>query len=1100
MKTLIISLRNDYPISTAGDLVVYSYDFLNDLIYEVSNEIAGNLETDFSGDKNSLLLEYAKDKPSQYQDFINLLKSELLKTLSEDNIQETLTLPFPEGYVDWLRYNTNPQFVQIGKSIIEHNYILKINPREVYEDYFLNDINPAIISLLKEYEDIKFLTVPDNDNLNFVIFRDLEQSLSEIKSLSYSDGLIQKSLGLAYYHGLGTEKDYNNALNHFRNAIGSDDADSFAFIGQMYEYGHGVEQDSNAAFQYYEESSDKNSLIGRSMLGRAFRHGVGTMPDCNKAMEYFLPAAEKGIVTAQEGLADIYFEGLVGEPNLREAFRWYSMIANNGPSIKSLYRLGKMLYEGTGTEKNYTDAYKYLKKAAEHNFEDACFLCGQILENKETEINDSIDPIQYYNQGADAGEYKAATEYAVYLKTNNEFSNAESLLKLGVEKGYAKAQYELALLLTESLNENFSESIEKSRDELLSLAVAQQYQLAVNLNKEIKLQKENLKQKEIEKDELLKKTQIEEENQRKEKTQRLTKEFILMVQTNRAIEKLYEISINPNLTCVKEIIELLKEPVMAGYPYAKAYMGLVQLLIDPTNTDALNLIESSLTLKDNSNIYGDFLTDANDETRKENEKTIRDNFSGIKMYLTNLWNVEIDIEQHFRSLYDKLFCFDECNIILAYCYLRGLGVKKSIIKAMECFDMCKRLDEFTNEPQYDIHFRKNYWRGGERYEKLYDIHFNHLNHWKEKDSALFETYKISDILGCDPHDETYNIGEEVKGDFGNMKLQNKYIKVKKLGVDFHNRLRLINDLVHDLRDLKNVGLLREESIEQFYYSKIPTWQPANINFPSMSGSYLKLYRDANEYRFIENNQIYKIKTKFNGPSNLVEKVTQQLRTGDSAITLTKDNNVKNITNSVLENGRILKEEFVDAIISADKIQEDGINLDISTSDDGQRCQLFITISVAEKPKECSNNSQEDSTQRGNLLDKDEIKNIEVADKSERNELSEESIISTNKILELEFDEKRTRLEQDLEEEFKERRLSMELVLEVKRMELEQELKREFKDRRLKMVQECEKKRMELEQELKEEFEVKRIRERKRRKYVLPHVYDKIKAYFTSNDR
>lgn len=927
MKTLIISLDKDFPIKTTGNLVVFSYDLIKDLIYEVSNEIARYFESGFLGDKTALLSEFEKDRPTQYNDFISLLKSTLIDALSENNVPETLSLPFPEGYVDWLRYNTNPQFVIIGKAILGKNGIIKINPKEIYEDYFLKGINLAIQSLLKENEDVEFVTISDNENLNIVIFKDIKQSFPNITALQYSDGRIQRMLGLAFYKGEGISQDFLKAVEHFTNAVEKNDPDSLYYLGRLNENGNGVQQDLSEAFHLYSESARLGSMLGKAYLGRAYHKGIGIEIDIPKAIENYQATAEAGIGLAQENLAEIYYEGLEGQPNFEEAFKWYSINAKNEPSIKALHRLGKMLYEGIGTEMNLKQAYQYLKKAAESNFEDSNFLCGQILENKETEIKDEIEPYQYYKQGADKGEYKSATEYAIYLKNKNETSEIESLLKLGVDNGYAKAQYELALYLTETLNENFSETTEQTRDDLLSLAVSQQYQPAIDLNEKSKQQKEIQKQKQLEEEKKLRLTKIDEERERQDKIQRLTKEFILMVQTNYAIEKLYINSNKPSLSDIQTIVNLLVEPCKAGYPYAKAYMGFVQLLIDPTNVFAHSLLKSSITLEDASNIYIDFLGDK--DLRKENEEIIRKNFGGINLYFKNQWGIDIDINQHFRSLYDVNFCYDECNIILGYCFLIGLRVKKSVVKALDCFERCKRLDEFTHMP-------------------CYDNKISHQNHWKGKDAALFDSYKISDILSFDfISAKTYfknGVEYWVNPDALNFKI--KY--VLKQGVDFHNGLRLINALVHELRDLRNVGLLKEDNIESLYYTKIQKWQPAVIKFPSIQVPYLKVYEVDNDFQFIDSNLFYKIETKFEGDVDLIEKLKEQLIKGVASINLTKDNSNKNIIANLLSN-TILKEEINGSTISLDGIKEnkDNYNIKLLFYND----YVSIKIIVVDKEKE-----------------------------------------------------------------------------------------------------------------------------------------------------
>ena len=928
MKTLIISFDKDFPIKTAGNLVVYSYDLVKDLIYEVSNEIAGSLESSFLGDKNTILLEFEKDRPSQYNDFIKLLKSKLLNVLSETNIPETLSFPFPDGYVEWLRYNTKPQFVEIGKTILEKNPLLQIKPREIYADYIQGTIIPAIDKLIGEFSDIHTYTITDINDDNFQLSKEIKDLYPSLHFIPFYNGKIQREIGLAYYNGIGTVQNLKNAFYYFERGAEDRDPDALCYVGMFYETGQIIEQDFTKAFNYYRESQRAGSLIGSAYLGHAYQKGIGIKNWYNLAIKYYQPAAEAEILMAQENLGDIYYEGQNGFVRYDKAYKIYSSIKNK-PSSRTSYRLGKILYEGLAGSKNELEALKYLKVAACENIEDACFLCGKILENKETEIKDEIEPYQYYKQGAEAGEYKASTEYAIYLKSKNDTSEIETLLSLGVEKGYAKAQYELALYLTETLTENFSETKEQTRDDLLSLAVAQQYQPAILLSENIKQEKARLRI-----------SKIDENKEKKERFQRLTKEFILMVQTNYAIEKL-----NVNLYELHVIVNLLLEPSKAGYPYAMAYMGLVQLLIDPSNKDAFRLVESSTTMEDKSNIYIDFL--GNKDLRKENEDIIKENFGGINLYFKNLWGLDIDINQQCNPLYDSYFCFDECNIILGYCYLIGFGVEKSVLKAIKCFERCKRLEEFLKENQYEDN-----------------------NEVKE----IVNSYKIINILSNKICSQKSAFPEIEHRRIIPMK-KNAYV-VKKQGNDFIKGLRLINTLINELEDLKNVGLFKEESIEQLYYTKMQNWQPVIITLPPMFKPYHKVYKNENEFQYVEIiNPFYQIKTKFNGPSYFVNEIKCLLNKGDIIIKLTKGNFEKNITNIVLTEEKILIEETINSKISFENMCKYRLSfdmdLDVSEYKVKNNNNLMITISVKEKLKEENIKAIDESKLIGNNKNKEE---------------------------------------------------------------------------------------------------------------------------------
>lgn len=724
MKTLIISFDKEFPIKTAGDLVVYSYDLINDLVYEVSNEISGYLDSGFIGDKKILLSEFEKDRPSQYNDFISLLKSTLIKALSENNLPESLSLPFPEGYVDWLRYNTNPQFVEIGKRILKNNPILQIKPREIYEDYIQGTVIPAIDKLIGKFSDIHTYTITDINDNNFQLTKEIKDLYPSIHFLPFYNGKIQREIGLAYYNGTGTVQNWKNAFHYFERGAEDGDPDALCYVGIFYENGQIIEQDFTKALNYYRESQRAGSLIGSAYLGHAYQKGIGTKNLYNLAIKCYKPSADAGILMAQENLGDIYYEGLNGFVRYDKAYEIYSKIKNK-PSARTSYRFGKILYEGLAGSKNELEALKHLKLAAFENIEDSCFLCGQILENKETEIKDEKEPYQYYKQGAEAGEYKASTEYAIYLKNKNETSEIEPLLKLGVEKGYAKAQYELALYLTETLNENFSDAIEKSRDEVLSLAIAQQYQPAIDLNEKIKQQKEIQKQKQLE-EELKRQRELEEkernrieleesrkrqkeleeeqkikeqeelERNKKLEVERIVTEFKLMAQTYLAIEILkgyFRRNTYMEINFLK-VIELLLAPSRFGYPLAIVWLCLIVDKLSTSNIpypfsqNLISLLESSVNLPDKSNILIDFFGNQENEIPAKSEKIIRENHNKIENYFKEIWDTSISIELilNHSKFKTSSYLYNECYLTLIYCYLTGTIVEKSFDKALEYFE------------------------------------------------------------------------------------------------------------------------------------------------------------------------------------------------------------------------------------------------------------------------------------------------------------------------------------------------------------------------------------------------------------------------------
>lgn len=56
---------------------------------------------------------------------------------------------------------------------------------------------------------------------------------------------------------IGAARDYQKALEYYRQAAELNDADGLSSLGYMYANGWGVEQDNKTALKYYKEAAHK---------------------------------------------------------------------------------------------------------------------------------------------------------------------------------------------------------------------------------------------------------------------------------------------------------------------------------------------------------------------------------------------------------------------------------------------------------------------------------------------------------------------------------------------------------------------------------------------------------------------------------------------------------------------------------------------------------------------------------------------------------------------------------------------------------------------------------------------------------------------------
>lgn len=98
-------------------------------------------------------------------------------------------------------------------------------------------------------------------------------------------------------------------------------------------------------------------------------------------------------VEEQLEIADKYYTGNGVVKNYKEAFKYYKKAAENG-NANAQYMLAGMYYTGEGGAKDLQEMYKWYKKAAEQGHSDAQYIVG----------------LEYYSRSGIAKDYKKAFE------------------------------------------------------------------------------------------------------------------------------------------------------------------------------------------------------------------------------------------------------------------------------------------------------------------------------------------------------------------------------------------------------------------------------------------------------------------------------------------------------------------------------------------------------------------------------------------------------------------------------------------------------------------------------------------------------------------
>jgi hypothetical protein len=255
-------------------------------------------------------------------------------------------------------------------------------------------------------------------------------------------------LGILYFEGAGTEKDYKKALEYLlvgleqKNLVPGE-LHPDAVIGKIcYFGGYGVKPDPAMAFKHLKRC--KKSAYEAFLLGTLYLSGKGCSRDPKSAAECFRIAAEHGYSPAGMELGRMYYTGTgVGKDDRmavqylntavefdksaeaafllaeiysdkkspvydpQNALQNYRIAAWKG-NPEAQYRVGTMILNGLGTEKNPKAALEHLQAAAKQNHKEAAYLCGEI----EQQSGHPERSLAYYRQAADAGHPDGIRKFA----------------------------------------------------------------------------------------------------------------------------------------------------------------------------------------------------------------------------------------------------------------------------------------------------------------------------------------------------------------------------------------------------------------------------------------------------------------------------------------------------------------------------------------------------------------------------------------------------------------------------------------------------------------------------------------------------------------
>lgn len=119
--------------------------------------------------------------------------------------------------------------------------------------------------------------------------------------------------GRCYYHGWGTEIDYNEAFRCFEQALQRGHQNSKRYLAQCYFWGRGTWPDYGRAVQMMEKLIREKQDYPKELMGYCCLHGEGIAADTARGKRLLEEAAQAGSGQAWMFLGDMY-DKAVGVP------------------------------------------------------------------------------------------------------------------------------------------------------------------------------------------------------------------------------------------------------------------------------------------------------------------------------------------------------------------------------------------------------------------------------------------------------------------------------------------------------------------------------------------------------------------------------------------------------------------------------------------------------------------------------------------------------------------------------------------------------------------------------------------------------------------
>lgn len=281
------------------------------------------------------------------------------------------------------------------------------------------------------------------------------------KEAGSGNPLAMYDLGKIFKNGIGQKADeemadqwFQKALERFLQLEKTEEKKTYIHyrLGKMFAAGEGIGQDFALAVHWLGKAAIKHHKYAEYTLAGLYYKGQGVERDYDLAHELYYDSAQQGNPYAEYELGKMYSKGIGctkseydSQAHFERAFIGFCSLEEENHDDKLQYRIGQMLYTGTGVQRDECAAERYWSKSAELGNVDAqCALAKLWLQNRSQPIDNIIKMLERaVLMGHSTAQYTLGKIYLGGDGVPKDVEKAMMLFRQAAGQGNDHAAYQL---------------------------------------------------------------------------------------------------------------------------------------------------------------------------------------------------------------------------------------------------------------------------------------------------------------------------------------------------------------------------------------------------------------------------------------------------------------------------------------------------------------------------------------------------------------------------------------------------------------------------------------------------------------------------------